>query len=646
MQETDEATRALQLADEAFGRLDREAIVTHLSAAVRGFTAAGEPLPAAMACVRLGDAMANLLGNLTASRAWFARATRLVDQEPPCVEQGWVAVAAMGCDVDDPVVLLERAELALERARRFGDLNLETKALADGGLALVQVGQVAEGMAMLDEAMALACGPADASNLTRKAVCSFFTACYFAADFGRASTWADLLRKQGLIGVGSPARLFLSSHCDSVHATLLMEMGRWTEAEAVLVKAIDEFESAMGVPAWHPAIALADLRTRQGRFADAEALLLGKDQSMQALLPATRLHLERGDHDLAVAAAQRGLRSMGTDRLRTVELLTLLIDAHLGRGDHAAAQAACESLRERAQEVAVPTLLARAQAARARLQASMGDTAGAAATLEEALESLDPAALPWLRTTLLVDLARLRDRCGDGAAAQRAAAEARAALRDLDVVLPPGDAALLDALSAGRTGAGPRSLPAVLTRDGGWWSAAHDGTSVRLRDSKGMQYLAALIAVPGGERHALDLVDRVEGLGAHDEPDRRRLGDAGPVIDTDARVAYRHRIEALRGQVEDALAANQWDAAEALQNELDALVAQLAQAFGLGGRDRVAASASERARLNVTRALRTALARLTEALPGPGAALDRSVRTGMYCTYEPADDEVRWIVQS
>ena len=55
-----------------------------------------------------------------------------------------------------PSVLVERAELALDRARRFGDVDLEVKALADGGLAHVQAGRVAEGMAMLDEAMALA----------------------------------------------------------------------------------------------------------------------------------------------------------------------------------------------------------------------------------------------------------------------------------------------------------------------------------------------------------------------------------------------------------------------------------------------------------------------------------------------------------
>ena len=300
----EDAERALAQADDAFARFDLDAVVAHLSAAIREFTAAEKPCQAAMACVRLGDTMANYLGNLTAARAWFSRATRLVAGQPLCLEQGWVAVAAMGCDVDDPADLLVRSELALDRARQFGDLNLETKALADAGLAHVQLGHVIEGMALLDEAMALACGPADDRGTAAKSVCSFFTACYFAVDFERAGSWADLLRQRGLIGLGAPGPVFLSSHCDSVQATLLLELGRWHDAEALLERARADFEATMGTASWHPDIALADLRTRQGRYAEAEVLLLGKDQSMQALLPAARLHLERGDPDLSLAAAR------------------------------------------------------------------------------------------------------------------------------------------------------------------------------------------------------------------------------------------------------------------------------------------------------------------------------------------------------
>ena len=62
------------------------------------------------------------------------------------------------------------------------------------------------------------------------------------------------------------------------------------------------------------------------------------------------------------------------------------------------------------------------------------------------------------------------------------------------------------------------------------------------------------------------------------------------------------------------------DTAAPETRELDALVKQLASAFGLGGGARVAASAAERARLNVTRAIRTALKKLDEALPGAGGS--------------------------
>ena len=159
-----------------------------------------------------------------------------------------------------------------------------------------------------------------------------------------------------------------------------------------------------------------------------------------------------------------------------------------------------------------------------------------------------------------------------------------------------------------------------------------------------MRYLAELLQSPGIERHALDLVDRVERAAPDGLPvDRRRLGDAGEVLDARARTAYRHRIEALRAEIDDAFESGADERAQALQGELDQLVGQLAQAFGLGGRSRRASSAAERARLNVTRALRGATAKISEVLPDAGTVLDRQVRTGIYCVFQPDDDDgVRW----
>jgi tetratricopeptide (TPR) repeat protein len=649
MSQLTDAERALESADEALARFDVSGLVAHLSAAIRGFTAASEPRRAALTCTRLGSAYANFMGNLTVSRAWFARAVRLVEDEPPCVEQGWVAVAAMGCDVGDPDALLASAELALDRARRFGDVNLETKARADAGLAHVQAGRVAEGMALLDEAMALACGPADDPGNAGRSACSFFTACYYTADFERAESWADLLRTHGLIGAGPGAPVFLSSHCDTIQATLLCELGRWSEAEAVLVRANEAFAAVMPGPGFHPTVGLADLRIRQGRLADAEALLLGRDHAFEALLPTARLHLARGDHALARIAAQRGLRAMAGDRLRAVQLLTVLVDAELARGDLDAARAACADLVERTAALVMPALQARTAAAQARVLAAAGDVDGAIAQLEPVVDGLDGSRSPWLRASLLIDLARLRERAGDDGAAGLDARVAAAVLATLDVVLDPDDAALLERLAPG-TKVAAASHPAAtarLARDGGWWEASSNGVSVRLRDTKGLRYLAELIARPGVERHALDLVDRVEGVDPSGTIDRRALGGVGELVDGRARRAYRMRIERLRAEIDDDLAAGRLDRAEARQGELDQLVAQLAQAFGLGGRSRPAASAAERARLNVTRALRAAIARLAEAVPVAGAVLDRQVRTGLYCVYAPDEgDELRWTVTS
>ena len=645
----DDPARQVELAEEALNAFDVDVAAAHLSAAIRGFTAAGDRRRAALACARLGDLFASFMGNLTAGRAWFLRATRMIEDEPPCIEQGWVAVAALGCDVDDPAALLAGAELALDRARRFGDVNLETKALADAGLAHVQTGRIAEGMALLDEAMALACGPADDIQAAGKSVCSFLTACYYSADFERAGSWADVLRRHGLIGKAPGVQVILGNHCDAVQATLLCELGRWGEAEALLTRAIRQLEDTMHMPSWHPAIALAELRIRQGRLAEAEMLLLGKEGHLQALLPAARLHLARGDHDLARATAARGLRAVGDDRLRAAELLAVLVDVELGVGDLAAAASACDALVARADRLDVPGLQGRVAAVHARVLAATGDLAAAIGTMETALDRLPAAGVPYLRAILLLDLVRLHDRAGNRAAARVEAARAAAALAGLDVVLPAGDVALLGRCGVGPPASGSRTArhTATLARDDRGWVIACGDTRARLADTKGLRYLAELLRSPGIERHALDLVDRVEGVASGQSGLRRQLGDAGELVDSRARSVYRHRIEALRAEIDDALETGAEERAQALQAELDQLVAQLAQAFGLGGRSRRSSSAAERARLNVTRALRAATAKLAESLPEAGTALDGRLRTGLYCAYEPDEaDDVRWVVQS
>lgn len=265
------------------------------------------------------------------------------------------------------------------------------------------------------------------------------------------------------------------------------------------------------------------------------------------------------------------------------------------------------------------------------------------AVLESEVDRIGTERVPWLGAVVLLELARLREAAGDRADAAVDAGRAAAILATLDVVVHARDSELVARLQVPEA-APPQESQAFLGFEGKRWTVSCSGASVQLNDSKGLRYLAELMAHPGVERHALDLVDLVEGVSG-DGIDRRSLGDAGEALDATARTAYRRRIEELRSEADDALADGRSDAAEAAQAEIDALVGQLAQAFGLGGRSRKAASAAERARLNVTRALRAATSRITEALPGAGGVLDRRLRTGLYCAFEPDPaDPVAWQV--
>jgi hypothetical protein len=113
------------------------------------------------------------------------------------------------------------------------------------------------------------------------------------------------------------------------------------------------------------------------------------------------------------------------------------------------------------------------------------------------------------------------------------------------------------------------------------------------------------------------------------------MGDAGEMLDAQTKAAYKRRTAELREQLEDARERNQLELIERLEDEIEAVGRELSRAVGLGGRDRRAASASERARINVTRTIRVALERIAEHHPTLAALLTKSIRTGMFCSYTP-----------
>ena len=113
------------------------------------------------------------------------------------------------------------------------------------------------------------------------------------------------------------------------------------------------------------------------------------------------------------------------------------------------------------------------------------------------------------------------------------------------------------------------------------------------------------------------------------------LGDAGEILDERAKTAYRRRLAEIEEDIGQARALGDAKREAQADAERDFLVRELARAVGLGGRDRRATSASERARSGVTRAIRHGIARIGEHHPELGEHLDHVVRTGTYCAYVP-----------
>ena len=107
------------------------------------------------------------------------------------------------------------------------------------------------------------------------------------------------------------------------------------------------------------------------------------------------------------------------------------------------------------------------------------------------------------------------------------------------------------------------------------------------------------------------------------------------VLDEHAKAEYATRLRELESELEEAESWNDHERASRLEEEIDFLARELGAAVGLGGRDRLAASDAERARVNVTRAIKATLERIAEHSPSLGRHLAVTVRTGTFCSYQP-----------
>ncbi len=193
----------------------------------------------------------------------------------------------------------------------------------------------------------------------------------------------------------------------------------------------------------------------------------------------------------------------------------------------------------------------------------------------------------------------------------------------------------------------------IFRREGQYWTLAYTGSTVRLKDTKGLQYLAHLLRHPDQEFLALDLVTELSAVSdqpsaAHQErfsihESQRTNTIHEPVLDAHAKAEYRARLHELRDELEEAEGFNDLGRMERLQAEIDFISEQLSAAVGLHGKDRKVGTNAERARLTVTKRIKDALKTIGKIHPPLAHHLRACVKTGYVCTYTPPPDEaVAW----
>jgi hypothetical protein len=373
-----------------------------------------------------------------------------------------------------------------------------------------------------------------------------------------------------------------------------------------------------------PLSELGLIRLRRGDNEGAEEALLAAQRAGWDAQPGLALvRLAQGDAAGAAAlvreALARPLRVPSKERppdndLQRAPLLEAQVEIEIAAGEVERARAAAGELRLIADRFRSKALGTGATLAEARVRLADGDPAGAEQLFSEAARGWTEVGAPYEAALGRLGLAEALRAGGSGHQADLEQEAARAVLDGIEAAAGP-----------------PRAAENVIRREGDYWSVAFEGRTVRIRDVKGIRYLARLLASPGRELHVLDLVAAESPSGGQPPP----LGDAGELLDPQARDAYRRRLVEIDDDIDQARAMRDDERAAQAEAEREFLVRELSRAVGLGGRDRRAGAASERARAGVTRAIRQAIARLAEHHPALGQHLEWTVRTGTYCAYLP-----------
>jgi DNA-binding NarL/FixJ family response regulator len=301
------------------------------------------------------------------------------------------------------------------------------------GLALVASGAVSEGMSNLDEVNAAVI----AGELTDRvaiglAGCYLIAACERVRDYDRALQWCKRLKefcaKWGL----RP----LFAVCRTQYASICLWRGTWLEAEEELCAASDELAASRPAMKSDALVRLAELRRRQGRLAEATALVDQTPPHGAGLLERAELAFDCGDYPAAAERAEQYLRHVPTsNRTDRASGLEILVRALTCLQDSEPAKAALGELSSIASLVA--TLPLRAAASFASGYIAMGEAKWDAARrcFEDAVDLYLRSGAPFEVGRARIELARALGKVGRIEAALDEAQRAEILLSELKAEL-------------------------------------------------------------------------------------------------------------------------------------------------------------------------------------------------------------------
>jgi tetratricopeptide (TPR) repeat protein len=625
----------------------------HLDASIeaweRAHTAymeAGDQVAAGGAAVRVAMHLLFDTALMAPVRGWLARAERLLEDRDDTPAHAWLVVVRTY-----ERMLSGDLPGAREWAQRAGEVSstCDPAASAIGRVAqarlLILDGEVQQGLRLLEQAgVATVSGDLDPLS-TGVVYCELVCALQGVAQYDLAEEWTEAMERWCRTNaIGS-----LHGRCRVHRAEILRLRGSFNEAEDQALIACEELRPHLRRELGWPLNELGRIRLHKADIAGAEEALLAAHRAGWDPQPGLALvRLAQGDAATAAVAIrdalERPLRVPSKERppntdLQRAPLLEAQVEIEIAAGDISRARSAVDELDRVAARFESKALVASAALARGRLRLAAGDPVGAEQSLSEAVRLWSDVGAPYEAALARMSLAEAYAATGNEHRAELERQAAREILDGMRAAPPVVSPAHVEhpAVHHGQSGTSVN----VFRREGDYWSVIFDGSTVRVRDLKGMRYLARLLADPDREYHVLDLVAAETGPGGHGKGGqvadlaRSGLGDAGEILDERAKDAYRRRLAEIEDDLEQADALGDAERAAQADEERTFLVRELARAFGLGGRGRRAASASERARAAVTRAVRQAITRIGEHHPQFGEHLKRTIRTGTYCGYFP-----------